>query len=316
MSKKTNKAENEKYNAVIGADGKITYVKKKKKMLVFDYINYAFFALFGFLCLYPVIYIVLMSFASRGDYLNSSIFVFPWHFNLESYKSIIFQGRVFQAFGISVFLVVVGTVYKLLLTMFGGYAFTRKDLPGLRVIFWFILFTMFFGGGLIPFYFVCKSLFADDNLIVLILPFGCSTFNMIIMRNFFSQVPESIVESCRLDGASEFTILFRFVMPLSKAGIATIALWYIVGIWDDWYWPMIFLTKRTDLFPLALELRSILMKSQTEGIETNGQIDWTQIFSQGREAAMICISLVPILAIYPFLQKYFTKGVMIGGVKA
>lgn len=316
MEKISKKAESEKYTAVIGEDGKIKYVKKKKKMLAFDWVNYVLFGLFGFLCIYPVIYIVLMSFASRGDYLNSGIFVFPWHFNLESYKSIIFQDRIFKAFGISALLVVAGTLYRLLLTCFGGYVFTRKDLPGLRVIFWMILFTMFFNGGLIPFYFICKQIFGDDNLFVLILPFGCNTFNMIIMRNFFSQVPESILESCRLDGASEFTILFRFVMPLSKAGIATIMLWYIVGIWDDWYWPMIFITKRTDLYPLALELRSILTKSQTEGIEVGGDVDWTQIFSQGREAAMICISLVPILAIYPFLQKYFTKGVMIGGVKS
>ena len=208
-----------------------------------------------------------------------------------------------------------GTLYSMILTSLGAYIFTRKQVPGMKILFTFVIFTMFFGGGLIPFYFVCKDIFGTDNLWVLVLPFGINTFNMIVLRNFFSQVPESIIESCRLDGASEFTILLLFVIPLSKAGLATVILFYVVGKWDDWYWPMIFLTKNTHLSPLALELRNVLTMGVDRPIE-DGEIDWTQIFSEGRNAAMICISLLPILCIYPFLQKYFTKGVMIGGVKA
>lgn len=310
------KSTNERYKAVLDENKNIIYVKNKKKMNVFDYINYIFFILLAAICIFPVLYVVLLSFASRADYLNSYIMVFPSHFNVESYKSILFQGRIGIAFLISLGITVCGTLYSMILTSFGAYAFTRKQVPGLRLIFTLIIFTMFFGGGLIPFYFVCKQLLGEENIFLLVLPFGINTFNMIVLRNFFSQVPESIVESCKLDGAGEFTVLFRFIIPLSKAGLATVLLFYAVAKWDDWYWPMIFLTKNTKLFPLALELRNVLTLSQSEGYETGGNIDWTQIFAEGRNAAMICLSLLPIMCIYPFLQKYFTKGVMIGGVKS
>jgi len=308
------KSKNESYTIKLDEEGKAYYIKKKGLMKPFDFVNYAFFILFALLCLFPVVYQLLMSFASRSDYLNSRLLTFPWHFNLEAYKSILYKNRVFRAFGISVFLTVVGSLYSVTITCLAGYVFTRRETPGLRFVFGLMLFSMFFGGGLIPFYFVCTGLFGTDNLAVLIFPFGAGAFNIIILRNFFSQVPESIVESCRLDGASEFTILFCFIIPLSKAGIATILLFTIVGRWDDWYWPMIFLTKRTDLYPLALELRAVLVIGEAEG-EVGGIIDWENIFTQGRNAAMIVISLFPIMCIYPVLQKYFTKGVMIGGVK-
>ena len=309
------KSKSELYTATLDKEGKIVWVKKKNSMGAFDYFNYAFFILFGVICLFPVVYEVLLSFASRADYLHFKIIVFPAHFNLEAYKSIFFQGQVGRSFLISVGLTVGGTLYSMILTSLGAYIFTRKQVPGMKILFTFVIFTMFFGGGLIPFYFVCKDIFGTDNLWVLVLPFGINTFNMIVLRNFFSQVPESIIESCRLDGASEFTILLLFVIPLSKAGLATVILFYVVGKWDDWYWPMIFLTKNTHLSPLALELRNVLTMGVDRPIE-DGEIDWTQIFSEGRNAAMICISLLPLLCIYPFLQKYFTKGVMIGGVKA
>lgn len=307
------KSKNESYRIILDENGKAKYVKKRNFMKPFDYINYAFFILYGLLCLFPVIYQVLMSFASRADFLNSTLITLPRHFNLEAYKSILYKNRVGRAFMISVFLTVVGSLYSVILTCLGGYVFTRRDTPGLRIVFNMMIFTMFFGGGLIPFYFVCKGLFGTDNLAVLIFPFGAGTFNIIILRNFFSQVPDSIVESCRLDGASEFTILFRFIIPLSKAGIATVLLFTIVGRWDDWYWPMIFITRREDLYPLALELRSVLVMGESGS--AGGVIEWEKIFTQGRNAAMIVISLFPIMCIYPVLQKYFTKGVMIGGVK-
>ncbi len=153
-----------------------------------------------------------------------------------------------------------------------------------------------------------------DNILSVILPFGINSFNMIILRNFFSQVPKSMVESCKLDGASEFTVLFRFVIPLSKAGIATVALFYMVERWNDWYWPMMFLST-PDWFPLALELRNILSSNQSTGIGGGGSIDPGVLFEEGKQAAMIVFSMLPILAVYPFVQKYFVKGVMVGSVK-
>ena len=174
---------------------------------------------------------------------------------------------------------------------------------------------MFFDGGLIPFYLTVRDLKMTNTLWSLIIPFGVSTFDMILLRNFFSQVPEEMIESCKLDGAGEIRIFFGFVIPLSLAGIATITLFTIVAKWNDWYWPLIFLTLRDDLFPLALELRNVLMDQQGAGV-VDGVINTNKVFGQGQNAAMIIISIAPILCIYPFLQKFFVKGVMIGSVKS
>jgi putative aldouronate transport system permease protein len=208
--------------------------------------------------------------------------------------------------------VAVYIAYAMALTSLGAYAFTKKDVPGLKIIFMLILFTMFFGGGLVPFYLVVSDTVGTENLASIIIPFGINTFNMIILRNFFSQVPDSIIESCRLDGASEFRILFTFVIPLSKAGMATIILYYLVGKWDDWYWPAILLANTPRLAPLALKIRQGLNNERTE---IGGGWDPSKTCPEATNAAMMIIGLIPIMAVYPFLQRYFTKGVMLGGVK-
>ena len=224
-----------------------------------------------------------------------------------------YQDKIFQAFGVSLLVTIGSVVYSLVLTSLGAYAFTKKDVPGLKIIFFFIICTMFFGGGLVPFYLTVNNTVGTENLWSLIIPFGINTFNMIVLRNFFNQVPESIIDSCRLDGASEFRILFSFVIPLSKAGVATIMMYYLVAKWDDWYWPAIFLQERSDLAPLALKIRQGLNNERGEG--QGGGWDPSKVFEQGSNAAMIVIGLIPILVIYPLLQKYFPKGVMIGAVK-
>lgn len=290
--------------------------KFKSKVTVFDVINYTLLTLFGLICVFPVVYVLLLSFASKADYLTANLMVIPRDFNFEAYKYIFGQGRVPRAFGISALITVGGTLYSMLLTSLGAYAFTRKNIPGLKICFTIILVTMFFSGGIIPFYLAVKSMMGLNNLWCLVIPFGINTFNMIILRNFFSQVPESLLESCRMEGASEFRVLFQFVIPLSKAGLATVALWYFVSKWDDWYWPSFFLPTADNLYPLALELRNVLnnMAGETP-VDPSIGLDGTKLFSQGQNAAMIVVSITPILLIYPFLQKYFVKGVMIGSVK-
>lgn len=291
-------------------------VKKRKKIHVFDIFNYIFLFLLCLICIFPVAYEVLLSFASKQDYLNANVMVIPLHFNFEAYKYIFGQGRVLRALGISVFTTVVGTLYSLILTFFGAYAFTKKNVPGLKIFFTIMVITMFFGGGIIPFYLTVKSVVGLNNLASLIIPFGINAFNLIIMRNFFSQIPNEVIESAKLDGASEFRILFQIVIPLSKSGIATVLLWYVVGYWDAWYWPSFFLSKRTDLYPLALELRNLLQGLDgSNPVSPETGLDGTQLFGQGQNAATIVISILPILIFYPFIQKYFVKGVMLGSVK-
>jgi putative aldouronate transport system permease protein len=264
---------------------------------------------------FPLIYELLLSFASQKDYLNAKYLIFPRDFNIESYKYILFQDRVGKAFLISVFVTGVGTLYTMTLNSLGAYVLTKSKLPGRKAFFIFILITMFFDGGLIPFYLTVKDLGMNNSLAALIIPFGVSTFDMILLRNFFAQVPEEMIESCKIDGANEFKIFIFFVIPLSTAGLATIGMFTIVAKWNDWYWPLIFLTLNDDSFPLALELRNVLMDQQGAG-SVHGQVDMTKVFSQAQNAAMIIISVFPIMCIYPFLQKFFVKGIMLGSIKS
>ena len=292
------------------------YKKKKKRIHVFDIINYTFLTLFAFICIFPVLYELLLSFSSKADYLNAKILVIPRNFSFEAYKYIFGQGRVLRALGISIFITVVGTIYSMLFTCFGAYAFSRKKVPGLKICFTLIIITMFFSGGIIPFYLMTANIIGINNLWCLIIPFGINAFNLIILRNFFSQVPNEVIESAKLDGASDFRILFQIVIPLSKSGIATVLLWYVISYWDAWYWPSFFLNKRDDLYPLALELRNLLQGFDgSNPVAPGTDLDGTQLFSQGTNAATIIINILPILVFYPFLQKYFVKGVMIGSVK-
>lgn len=291
-------------------------MKKKKKISFFDIFNHIFLIVLALICVFPVLYEILLSVSSKADFLNADLLVIPKHFNIESYKYIFGQGRVLRAFGISVLITVLGSLYSMILSCFGAYAFTRKNVPGMKMLFTLVIFTMFFGGGIIPFYLTVKNTLGLNNLICLILPFGINAFNMIIMRNFFSQVPYELIEAAKLDGAGEFKILFKVVIPCSKPGLITILLWYILSYWDAWYWPSFFLSKRTDLYPLALELRNLLQgMSGTNPIDPSVGLEGALLFAQGQEAATIMVSITPILILYPFLQKYFVKGQMLGGVK-
>lgn len=289
--------------------------KTRKKVSVANIIICIVLGLFSVLCIIPVLYVFMLSFADKTDLYEASIFVIPKHFHFENYKANLLKGRIPTAFGISLFLVIAKTAYQMILTSLGAYVFTRKTVPGLKFFFILFIIPMFFGGGLVPFYLIVQRTTGFNNLICLIIPFGLSGFNMLVLRNFFGAVPESIIESCKLDGASDFRILFQFIIPLSKAGLATITLFYMVGTWNEWYWASLFLTKNNALYPLALELRTSINNEQTSG-QGKGSYDTGKTFAEGINAAMTVIALVPVLCVYPLLQKYFTKGVMVGSVKS
>lgn len=302
-------------NINVGTNGTPPVRKKKKKRVsVWTVLIYAFTVLFTLACLFPIVYEVLLSFASKEDYLQSDFLIFPVHFNFENYKIILLQDRIPIAFLISVFLTVVNLVYSMAIDILAAYVLAQRDLPGRKIFFTFLLIPMFFSGGLVPFYLTLRSLNFTNNLLGLILPFGVGGFNVILLRNFFAQVPNDIIESAKLEGVSDFRVLWQFILPLSKAGIATISLFILVGKWNDWYWPMILLTE-DNLFPLALELRNVLNSTRADLIP-DGSVDMNVIFAEGRNAAMIIVALLPIMAIYPFLQKNFVKGIMIGAIKS
>lgn len=288
---------------------------KKKKITVYNVCVYTFLGLLALFCAFPLIYITLLSFSTEADWMKSSmLLVIPKEFHFENYKANLLAGYVLQAFGNSIFLVVVHTIYQMALTSLAAYAFTRKETPGLRFIFTLFLIPMFFGGGLLPFYLTVQATTGLNNMASLIIPFGLSGFNMLVLRNMFSAIPESVIESCKIDGASDLRILVQFVLPLSKAGLATIALFYIVDTWNEWYWASIFL-QDIELYPLALLVRQSLNPGEMAADRWKGTYDSTKTYGEGLNAAMTMLALAPILAIYPLLQKYFTQGVMVGSVK-
>ena len=293
---------------------KPTKLRKKKKVNLYFVMVYGILGIFSLVCFFPLIYVVLLSFSTEADWMTSTLVVFPKHFHIENYKANLLAGYIPQAFLNSVFLVVASTLYQMTLTSLASYAFTRKETPGIRFFFTLFLIPMFFGGGLLPFYLTVRATTGLNNLAALIIPFGLSGYNMIVLRNFFSAIPESVIESCKIDGASDFRILFQFVIPLSKAGLATIALFYMVGTWNEWYWASIFL-QDIELYPLALLVRQSLNPGEMSADRWKGTYDSTKTYGEGLNAAMTVIALAPILAIYPILQKYFTQGVMVGSVK-
>lgn len=287
---------------------------KKKKVTVYKIVVYGFLGFFSLLCFFPLIYVVLLSFSTEADWMKSSLLVIPMNFHLENYKANLLAGYIPQAFLNSIFLVVASTLFQMTLTSLGAYAFTRKETPGIRFFFTLFIIPMFFGGGLLPFYLVVRATTGLNNLASLIIPFGLSGYNMIVLRNFFSAVPESVIESCKIDGASDLRILVQFILPLSKAGLATISLFYIVGTWNEWYWASIFL-QDIELYPLALLVRQSLNPGEMSADRWKGTYDSTKTYGEGLNAAMTVLALLPILSIYPILQKYFTQGVMVGSVK-
>lgn len=289
--------------------------RKINRLGLFDYINGILLCLFAICCIFPFINVLLTSFSTEADYLQSTIIVIPRHFTFEAYRYIFLEGGVFKAFLISVGVTAAGVTYSMILTSFGAYGMTKKDMPGIKLFFGMVLITMFFGGGVIPFFLILKDLGLYNNLLGLIIPFGINTYNMIVLRNFFAQVPYEILESAKLDGANELQLLFAFVLPLSLAGFATIALFYFVGQWNEWYWPMLLL-KDEEKYPLSLLLRNILSDLQAADYYKSINVDSTLLYSKGQDAASIIVSIIPILCIYPFVQKYFVKGVMLGSVKS
>lgn len=288
----------------------------KKKVTVFGIVNGTLLCLFGVLCVFPLVYEALIAFSSKTDFYQSNFIVIPKNFTFENFKFIFNQNNIGNSFLVSLFITVVGVMLNMTLTIIGSYALSRNDMPFKKVFFIFVLFTMFFGGGLIPFYITVKNLGLMQNdatsVLSVIIPFGISGFNMIILRNFFRAVPEDMIEACTIDGASQLKIMLSFVVPLSKAGIATVALFYAVERWNDWYWPMLFITN-SDYAPLSLALRNVLFANTA--LDSGGGVDSTITFSEGQSAATILISILPILFAYPFVQTYFVRGVMLGGVK-
>ena len=282
---------------------------------VFTAFNVLFMIVIMAITLYPLIYVLFASFSDSDLFIATKVFLIkPVGFSLESYKMVFRDPMILRGYGNTLLLVVVGVSLNMVLTILGAYVLSRRNAKFIRPMTLMILFTMYFNGGLIPFYFVVKSLGMVNSFWVLVIPTAINTYNLIIMRSAFAAVPKELEEAAAIDGANHFVILVRVLVPVVIPTIMVIILYYTVGRWNEWFYASIFLNDRSK-FPLQLVLREILVQNDTSKMTAGAEVADTVTLAETVKYAVMIVSTVPILLIYPFLQKYFVKGVMIGAVK-
>lgn len=279
--------------------------------LVFDGFVTLVMVLVLFFCLVPFIYMLAVSFSDPAAIVNNEVSLWPVGFTVESYKQIFAYPKFFQAYGNTFFYTIFGTAISLVMTILFAYPLSKPYLYGQKSLMKMVIFSMYFSGGLIPNYLLISSLHLTGTRLAMLLPFAINQFNLIIMINFFRSLPQEIEEAALIDGLGYFGILRRIVIPLSTAAIATVGLYYAVFFWNDWFNSLIYLN--TDQFPVMLFLRNIVNGTTMVG-DGAGSADKTTI-ALSIKSAVIIVSTVPIIVLYPFLQKYFVKGMTVGAVK-
>lgn len=294
---------------------RINSIKATRGEKVFYAINYFLLTLLGIAALYPFVNTVATSFSGSRAILAGEVVLFPVDFTVEAYKQITTAGRIFESMWNTVVLTLVGTALNMLFTIMCAYPLSKKYFPGKNLIVTLITITMFFGGGLIPTFILIKQLNLMDKYAALWVLSLYSTYNMIILRTFFQELPAELEESAKIDGANDIVILFRIYLPLSKAVLATLTLFYAVGWWNSYMSPLLYISS-PDKTVLMLKLKQLLDQSRIaqDHPEEIGVVKQV-IAPESFKAASIVVSTVPILCVYPFLQKYFVKGVVVGSIK-
>ncbi|BDG79014.1 MULTISPECIES: carbohydrate ABC transporter permease [Bacillus] len=280
---------------------------------VFDVCNILFLGGVGAITILPFLYIIAGSFATEAELAQRSFFIFPKTFTLDAYRYVFSTPTFIRSMGVSIFITVVGTAVQLFFTFTMAYPLAKRHVKGRNLLLNLVIFSMLFSGGMIPTYLVVKSLGLLDSYWALILPMAINPFNLIIIKNFFQQLPRELEESAKIDGCSEIGVFWRIALPLSKPVIATFALFYAVGIWNDFFHALLYINDSAK-WPLQMVLRQVTILSDLTA--TNGDTMQNTIPpEQGIKLAVIVIATIPILAVYPFLQKHFAKGMLIGSVK-
>jgi putative aldouronate transport system permease protein len=262
---------------------------------------------------FPFVYVLAVSFSSYEDVVGGGLVIFPSRPTLEAYRWVFESGTVLQALGVSATLATFGTLVNLIMTVTLAYGLGKRGVPGSKIILGVILFTMLFAPGIIPKYLVVKQLGLIDTLWALILPGAISAFNLIVMRNFFMGVPEELTDSARIDGANEVRVLWSIILPLSKAVIAAIGLFYAVTHWNTFFNAVLYLND-PNKWPVQLVLRQIVLQGQQLADQTV-DLSATPPPTVTIQMAVVVVATIPILLVYPFLQKYFAKGVLTGSIK-
>lgn len=291
--------------------------RKTKGDILFDVLNYTFLTIGMLLILYPLYFVLIASFSDPNLIYSGDVWLLPKGFTLDGYERIFADRQIWLGYGNSLLYAIVGTAISVAVTLMAAYPLARKDLIGRNAVMWFFVFTMFFGGGLIPTYLLIKDLSMINTIWALVVPGAGSVFNIIIVRTFFqSTIPDEMREAAFIDGCSNTRFFLRMVLPLSKPIIAVMVLYHVVGFWNGFFDAMIYLNEESK-YPLQLVLRNILVQNQ---VNSSMMIDVESYAAKLRvteliKYGVIIIASLPLLILYPFLQRYFVKGVMIGSIK-
>jgi putative aldouronate transport system permease protein len=288
-------------------------MKVSRGMKAFRIFNLVFLLVVVFLTMYPFLNIIAQSFSSEGFINSGQVNLFPRGFNVETYKLILADSTFWNNYGNTVLYTVVATAISMVLTTTFAYAIAKKDLKGRGFFIGIAVFTMFFNGGLIPNYVLISSLGMRDSIWAVVLPNAISVFNLLIMKSFFENMPRELEEAAAIDGLTQYGVLFRVVLPLSKAIVATMILFYAVANWNSWFQAFLYLDK-PELFPVTIYLRNMIAGASNTAsagstVENVGQI------AANIQSVTIVLTVIPILCVYPFVQKYFFSGIMLGSVK-
>ena len=286
-------------------------IRRSAGSVVFDTLNIVFLCALAFTTIYPFWDKLVVSVSSLKGYLASSIHLWPSEWSVEGCKYMFSNPTLWTSYGNTLFITVVGTMINMVITIMTSYVLSKNYLRGHRVLTFLCVFTMMFSGGIIPTYMVIKDVGLLNKIWAMIIPTAINTYNMIILRNFFSAMPRELEESATLDGCTEVGVLFRIVLPVSIPAITTVTLFYAVDHWNDFFSAIMYINKQSN-WPLQLFLRSMLYENEA-AYQSGGESLY--LLGQPMKMAAVMMAIIPIMCAYPFFQKYFTKGVMTGAVK-
>ena len=285
-----------------------------KKITFVDVLVFVLIGGLILLIVLPFLNAIAISFSTQREYLNNLLMLAPKEPTLDNYRNLMGDQRIITGFKTSALIVCLGVPLNLFLTLSLAYGTSRAGFPGKKLILGAILFTMLFNGGILPLYMQMRELKLTNTIWSVILASGVNVFYFVIARNFFCSIPQSLTESAQLDGAGEWRILFSIILPLAKPIVATVALFCIVDRWNEWYNALIFI-RDNSIIPLQVVLRSIVMESNISS-NTSSMEAAARNFDMGIKMAAVIVTTLPIMCVFPFLQKHFTKGIMVGAIKA
>lgn len=288
-----------------------SHVKRSVGSRIFDAVNITLLILLAITTFYPFWDCLVVSFSSLKSYLSTNVHLWPGEWSFEGYAYMLKNADLWISYANSIFITVVGTLINMLVTIMAAYVLSKKDLKGHRILMFLAVFTMMFSGGIIPTYIVVKDLHLMNSLWSMILPCAVNTYNLIVLRNFFADLPTELEEAALLDGCTDVGVLFRIMLPISKPAVTTVTLFYAVDHWNDFFSAIMYINSRTK-WPLQLFLRSMLFENDAA---YSGSGESLFLLGQPMKMAAVMMAIIPIMCVYPFFQRYFSKGIMAGAVK-